>query len=81
MTEIVEQYSVTSILDVPCGDFNWMQHVEFDGLYRGADIVRELITENQARYGSDRRRFAVLDVTRDQLPASDLVLCRDCLNH
>jgi SAM-dependent methyltransferase len=81
VAEIVRQYSVTSMLDVPCGDFNWMRHVEFEGSYCGADIVRDLIADNQARYGSDHRRFAVLDVTHDPLPASDLVLCRDCLNH
>jgi SAM-dependent methyltransferase len=81
VTEIVERYAVTSLLDVPCGDFNWMSQVDFKGSYCGGDIVRDLIAENQARYGDERRRFVVLDVTRDPLPASDLVLCRDCLNH
>jgi hypothetical protein len=81
IAEIVARYSVASILDVPCGDFNWMRHVEFQGTYCGADIVRDLVALNQLHYGSDRRRFIVLDVINDPLPTCDLILCRDCLNH
>jgi SAM-dependent methyltransferase len=81
LAEIIARYSVTSILDIPCGDFNWMRHVDFEGSYCGADIVRDLVAVNQLRYGSDQRRFVVLDVISDSLPRSDLILCRDCLNH
>lgn len=81
VAEIAERYSIGSLLDVPCGDFNWMQHVDFPGSYCGADIVRDLVAMNQLRYGNDRRRFIVLDVIHDPLPRTDLILCRDCLNH
>src|SRR5687767_13667763 len=31
-----------SLLDAPCGDFNWMRHVDLDGLtYAGVDIVED----------------------------------------
>jgi hypothetical protein len=49
--------------------------------YIGADIVESLVTENQRRYGSDRRRFIWLDLLTAKLPQADLVLCRDCLVH
>jgi SAM-dependent methyltransferase len=81
VAEIAERYEIRSLLDVPCGDFNWMQSVDFAGSYCGGDIVSDLIALNQARYGNSRRQFVVLDVIRDPLPRSDLVLCRDCLNH
>jgi hypothetical protein len=81
LIELVDRYAITSLLDVPCGDFHWMQTVDFGGDYCGADIVPELVAQNQQRFGDDRRRFIVLDVTRDPLPRSDLILCRDCLNH
>jgi len=81
LAQIIADYSVTSILDIPCGDFNWVRHVDFKGSYCGADIVRDLVAVNNRRYGNERRRFIVLDVTRDALPRSDLILCRDCLNH
>lgn len=81
VAEMAARYSIGSLLDVPSGDFNWMRHVDFRGSYCGADIVRELVAMNQQRYGNDRRRFVVLDVIHDPLPRSDLILCRDCLNH
>lgn len=78
---LVEQYSVASVLDIPCGDFHWMQYVELNVDYTGADVVPELVTENQKRYGGSRRRFVVLDATRDPLPSVDLIHCRDLLIH
>ena len=72
-----------SLLDVPCGDFGWLSTVPLDLDYTGADIVGDLISQNEARYGGPgtRRRFLRLDLTRDRLPAVDVVLCRDCLVH
>lgn len=74
-------HAVSSMLDIPCGDFHWMQRVEFAGQYTGADIVREIVEENQRLHGSDRRRFVVLDATKDVLPRVDLILCRDLFVH
>jgi SAM-dependent methyltransferase len=71
-----------SLLDAPCGDFNWMRHVELDGVeYTGADVVPELIARNRQTYGRPGRNFVVADVTRDPLPRADVVLCRDCFIH
>jgi hypothetical protein len=71
-----------SLLDVPCGDFNWMQLVELgDRAYIGGDIVADLIEQNNAKYGSSHRQFRVLDIMQDPLPAADLLLCRDCFIH
>jgi hypothetical protein len=81
LPEIVAQWNITTMLDVPCGDFAWMRHLNVNVDYIGADIVSELVIENQKRYASDRRRFVVLDATRDSLPAVDLIVCRDLLIH
>ena len=71
-----------TVLDVPCGDFNWMRAVDLSCFeYTGADIVGELIEQNQARFGNRRTSFVTLDITRDPLPAADLVFCRDGLVH
>lgn len=79
---LLERYAVGSLLDLPCGDFHWMRELDLDGrTYIGADIVPELVRQNQRRFGDERRRFLVLDLVSDRLPAVDLVLCRDCLFH
>ena len=70
------------LLDIPCGDFAWMATMPLDDLsYIGGDIVPSLVAENQRRYGDARRRFSCLDLTRDDLPEADVILCRDCLVH
>jgi SAM-dependent methyltransferase len=79
---LVEELSIRTMLDAPCGDFHWMQHVRLRlDEYIGADVVPDLIEENSRQYGSATRRFVVLDICQDQLPAVDLILCRDCLVH
>ncbi|HEX8452045.1 MAG TPA: class I SAM-dependent methyltransferase [Longimicrobium sp.] len=71
-----------SLLDAPCGDFNWMRHVDLGGVeYVGADVVPELIERNRHEFEGEGRRFVVLDIVRDELPRADVVLCRDCLIH
>lgn len=70
------------VLDIPCGDFHWMQAVDLSGVqYTGADIVRPLIERNQAQYGGPHRSFVHLNLITDPLPAVDVIFTRDCLVH
>jgi hypothetical protein len=70
------------MLDIPCGDFAWMRHVDIGAAkYIGADIIRELILSHERLHTTNNRRFAVLDIVADELPQADLILCRDCLVH
>jgi len=80
---LLDAYDIRSIVDAPCGDFNWMRGVlaDRDLDYTGVDIVEALIANNVRQFATDRRRFLTLDMTRDDLPAADLVLCRDGLVH
>lgn len=69
-----------SMLDAPCGDFNWMRGVKLAGRsYIGADIVPLMIDDLRKNYPDTD--FRVLDVTQDALPDADLWLCRDVLFH
>lgn len=80
--EVIQDLSIQSVLDAPCGDFNWMQDVNLDGVtYTGCDIVTELIRANSAKHGGRGRTFRVLDFTVDPVPYADLILCRDTLVH
>jgi len=73
---------ITSMLDAPCGDFNWMRHVPLDHIrYIGLDVVPDLIKRNQAAYGTDTIRFISGDLSQIDLPQVDLIFCRDCLVH
>ena len=78
---LLRTLEVRSMLDIPCGDFNWMREMELSVKYIGADIVVPLIKKNRRSFASPHREFLVADVIRDKLPEVDLVLCRDCLVH
>ena len=80
---IISKYNITSMLDIPCGDFAWMRSVPvIDTIeYIGADIVESLISDNVQKYQSETKKFVVMDIVDTPLPKCDLVFCRDCLGH
>jgi hypothetical protein len=82
LAALLHRLEVRILLDAPCGDFNWIAEAA-DGVeqYIGVDVVPELIAHNLRRHRSDRRSFVHADITRDPLPAADVILCRDCLVH
>ena len=79
---LLRRLNARRLLDVPCGDFNWMSQVDLSGIdYIGGDIVEPIIEANRERYKSPTRRFMRVDLTSGPLPNTDVVLCRDCLVH
>jgi hypothetical protein len=77
---LLKKYDIKSMLDIPCGDMNWMRSVDFgETTYMGADIVPSLIEQNKQKYPNID--FKVLDLTSDDLPKVDLFFVRDCLGH
>jgi hypothetical protein len=81
IVDFVRTHGVASMLDVPCGDFNWMKEVHLGIPYTGGDIVDDLVFRNRQKYAADQRAFEVIDLTKGPLPQCDLVFSRDCLNH
>jgi len=70
-----------SLLDIGCGDFTWMQHVDLDVGYIGIDIVPSVIKANDSAFGSMSRTFHCIDAVDEPLPRADAVLCREVLFH
>jgi len=79
---LLKELDIKTMLDVPCGDFNWMRRVDLDGIkYTGGDIVNKMIATNKRKYSSKNVSFEIIDVVRDPLPKVDLVMVRDCFVH
>jgi SAM-dependent methyltransferase len=81
---LISRYRITRLLDIPCGDFRWMCYTDLGACqYIGADIVPELVERNRLLYQKrcEGPLFLHLDITKDDLPRVDLVICRDCLVH
>lgn len=69
------------LLDVGCGDFNWMSAVSLGCPYIGIDVAESVIELNTQRYASLHRSFLAVDATKDPLPRADTALCREVLFH
>lgn len=82
---LFRRHGITSVLDAPCGNWNWMQHVDLTGIdYTGWDVEPSQVKENRRRFGrrKPKPRFEVANLLEDgPLPEVDLVLCRDFLIH
>lgn len=87
---IIELYDIHSMLDVPCGDLNWMRHVDLEGLerYYGWDVEPKLISDNEIQFGNDSHdvmfdRINILEprYEDDWPPDLDLIWCRDLTIH
>jgi hypothetical protein len=82
LSSLFKSLGIKSLLDVPCGDFNWMRHLDLSGIsYVGGDIVGDCVTSNIKAYAGENVQFQQLDIVTDDLPKSDLIICRDCLVH
>ena len=82
LSMLLKEIGARSLLDAACGDFNWMKETTLEvDEYIGAEIVPELASDNQRKYGNANTSFIELDITRDELPTADVILCRDCLVH
>lgn len=80
---LLKKLSVLTMLDIPCGDFYWMNSVDLNGVdYVGGDIVKEIIQNNEKRKKDrDNLHFRRLNIITDELLKVDLIFCRDCLVH
>lgn len=80
---VIRTHGITSIVDAPCGDFNWMRLVlkACPVRYQGFDIVDRVIARNAVTHGNGTTSFAVADICKDPLPDCDLLIVRDCLFH
>ncbi len=83
LNQLIKNKQIKTLLDIPCGDFNWMRKVDLSNVeYYGADIVESLIKKNiEENKESQNLRFEVLDLMKDDLPKNDLIIVRDCLVH
>ena len=81
--EILKKYNIRTILDIPCGDFNWMRTIDLSILdkYIGADIVSALIKINNKKHSGGNKKFIELNIINSCLPKVNLIFSRDCFIH
>jgi hypothetical protein len=79
---LLREIGAQTMLDAACGDFHWMKEVDLPvERYVGMDIIPELVAKNNEQYGDQHRSFMHGNLMQDDLPTSDVIMCRDCLVH
>ena len=76
------KHGVRSIVDLGCGDWRFSQYLDLAGRdYLGVDVVPSVVEANTKAYAREGVRFICADVTTFDIPACDLLLCKDVLQH
>lgn len=78
---VFKQFNITSLLDAPCGDASWILKPDLGVRYIGVDIVPAIVESLQQKSFPLQTGFLAADLTCDELPEADAILCRDCLVH
>lgn len=75
--------NIKSVVDVGCGDWTFSQTMNWNGIdYKGFDVVESVIEKNKQKFGKSNIQFNLADGTQPNvLPAADLLLCKDVLQH
>ncbi|HPM74286.1 MAG TPA: hypothetical protein PLA71_01025 [Saccharofermentans sp.] len=86
LIEFIKKEGIRRIVDVGCGDFNWMKLVlaELDVEYKGFDIVEELVAINNDKWANKKTSFFYLNPAERNLHKNrikTLTICRDFLSH
>lgn len=82
LDSLLKAMNISTVLDIPCGDFNWMKKVNLSNIkYIGADIVKDIVIKNKEKYSKENIVFINLNLINDLLPTTDLILSRDCFVH
>jgi len=83
IVKFIREHQIQSMVDLGCGDFAiGKQIVEASSVrYTGIDVVPELIEHHKNTVHDTRVSFRCADITNDPLPAADLCLVRQVLQH
>lgn len=81
LSALIRRFNITTIADAPCGDLNWMMHVDLGTCkYIGYDIVQHLIERNRNLFGNIKE-FRHTNLIENVIEKADLIICRDMLAH
>lgn len=82
LARLILEFDIRSVVDVGCGDWHWAGLMDWRKVsYIGVDVVPSLIERNVRLHGSQRVQFRCIDATRQPLPAGELVVAKDVLQH
>ena len=77
----LKRQRIETFIDYGCGDWQWMQYVNLDGVtYRGIDCADSIVAQNIRCFGRDNISFSSGTII-ESIAIADLAFCKDVLQH
>ena len=81
LEQFIKDKKIKSVVDAGAGDWEFSKHIDWgDADYLGVDIASDVVERVARKYSSKKVQFVVGDVA-ESLPAADLLICKDVLQH
>jgi hypothetical protein len=78
LNKFITDNNIKTIMDVPCGDFNFMSKLNLDNvIYIGCDVSKLAIGRCIEKNTKSNTYFKVFDLLNDELHYSDLIIVKD----
>ncbi len=82
LEDFIHYNDIQTVLDVGCGDWTFSKHIRWGKTrYTGIDVVKSVIEKNQVKFSSPTITFIHCDENFSNLPKTDLMICKDVLQH
>ena len=81
LQDFLRRHAIRSVVDLGCGDWQFSQHMDWTGVsYLGLDASETALAAAR-RFERPGVSFQRIDAMGDDLPAADLLIAKDVLQH
>jgi SAM-dependent methyltransferase len=75
-------HKIKSVLDYGCGDWQFSRFINWSGThYTGVDVAKKVVEDNNQKFASDNVTFRAIEPSASEIPAADLLITKDVLQH
>ncbi|HWF65181.1 MAG TPA: class I SAM-dependent methyltransferase [Rhizomicrobium sp.] len=81
LQNFMRENRIASVVDLGCGDWQFSRHMDWTGIdYTGVDVSSVVLAATKA-FSREGVRFLHANAVTDPLPAADLLIAKDVLQH
>lgn len=82
LQDFIRTNGISTVVDAGCGDWSFSKAIDWGAAnYIGIDIVKPVIERCQTKFASPQVTFIHGDINEIELPAGDLLICKDVLQY
>ena len=82
LEKFLVERNIRSVVDMGCGDWQFSKKIHWGSArYRGFDVVAPVIKRNRRKHAADGISFHLYSGNPADLPAADLLIVKDVLQH